>query len=461
MVALSRGLASLALFVAGVDGARVAKKRAAKFTSGTKFIGGVPVANYHAAYGGHSNLATLEADAEEEWILMLKEGATDAQIKSLCQAARKGCKISGHPSEKGVPFLDMKGTEKDVEAVVKASGGAVKFIEPEQILEAIPELDEAEPESKSWGLDRVGAKGRGGNMGEGVSIYILDTGVRSTHQDFGSRASPKVDFTTSDTGDECNGDLNCAADRQGHGTHCAGSAAGTSFGVASKATVYGVKVLGDSGGGGLAGILGSIDYIATNEARPAIGSMSLGGPCPAGFCGLLSVVKDAVDAAVQAGVTIVVAGGNSNSDACGFMPAFVPTAITVGSTDSKDARSYFSNFGKCTDIWAPGSDITSASHEDDTGSKTFSGTSMACPHVAGGAALVLETHPKFSSEQVIDKLLANGAKNYITDLKFNDVNTLLYIDAKGPPPPGNVTAPPQECPGYCVLCFTEACKGCC
>lgn len=298
-------------------------------------------------------------------------------------------------------------------------------------------------------------------MGEGVSIYILDTGVRSTHQDFGSRASPKVDFTTSDSGDECNGDLNCAADRQGHGTHCAGSAGGSSFGVASKATLYGVKVLGDSGGGGLAGILGSIDYIATNEARPAIGSMSLGGPCPGGFCGLLSVVKEAVEAAVQAGVTIVVAGGNSNSDSCGFMPAFVPTAITVGSTDSLDARSYFSNFGKCTDIWAPGSAITSASHEDDTGSKTFSGTSMACPHVAGGAALVLETHPKFSSEQVIEKLLANGAQNYITDLKWDDVNTLLYIDAKGPPPPGNVTAPPKECPGYCFLCLTAACAGCC
>merc|ERR1719507_204662 len=145
--------------------------------------------------------------------------------------------------------------------------------------------------------------------------------------------------------------------------------------------------------------------------------MSLGGQCPLGLCGLFGVVADAVDAAVESGVTIVVAGGNSNSDACGFVPAFVPSAITVGSTDSEDARSYFSNYGRCTNIWAPGSAITSAGHEDDTGSKTYSGTSMACPHVAGGAALVLEQFPEFNAEQVVAKLLANSAVNYITDLK--------------------------------------------
>merc|ERR1719437_12654 len=178
-----------------------------------------------------------------------------------------------------------------------------------------------------------------------------------------------------------------------------------------------------------------------------------------GFCSLFGAVKTAVDAAVESGVTVVVAGGNSNSDACGFVPAFVPSAITVGSTDSEDARSYFSNYGRCTNIWAPGSDITSASHESDTGSVAFSGTSMACPHVAGGAALQLERNPTFKAPQVLEKLLAKAATNYITDLKSGDTNKLLYVAADAPPPPGNVPAEPEpECPGYCVFCWVSACK---
>jgi len=313
-------------------------------------------------------------------------------------------------------------------------------------------------------LNRVGANGRSGPKGQNTHIYILDTGVRTTHQDFGTRAAPGVDFTQDQAGTPvvCNGDLGCAADRQGHGTHCAGSAAGTNYGVATQANVYGMKVLGDSGAGGFAAIVGAIDYMASSDKRPAVGSMSLGGSCPAGFCGLFGAVATAVDTAVASGVTVVVAGGNSNSDACGFVPAFVPSAITVGSTDSTDARSSFSNYGKCTNIWAPGSAITSASHEDDTGAKTFSGTSMACPHVAGAAAMLLQEFPEFKSEEVLEKLLARSAKNYVTDLKFDDVNALLYVAADAPPPAGDVPAPPEpECPFYCVLCITAQCKGCC
>merc|ERR1719203_1967661 len=366
----------------------------------------------------------------------------------------------GHPGKKGVPFVELRGTEKDLEAVILSAEGGVKFAEPDQTLYAIPEFD-AEPASASWGLNRVGANGRGGNQGANTHIYVLDTGVRTTHQDFGSRATPAMDFTDGEP-KECNGDLDCAADRQGHGTHCAGSAGGTTFGVAPKANIFGVKVLGDNGSGGFAAIVGAIDYLASSGARPTVGSMSLGGSCPFGWCGLMGSVKTAVDTAVDAGVTIVVAGGNSNSDACGFVPAFVPSAITVGSTDSNDARSSFSNYGSCTNIWAPGSAITSATHEDDTGSKTYSGTSMACPHVAGAAAIMLEQNPTFRSEQVLEKLLTKAATNYITDLQTGDVNRLLYIASDAPPPPGNVPAEPEpSCPFYCVFCWVDSCKGCC
>merc|ERR1719343_319805 len=174
-------------------------------------------------------------------------------------------------------------------------------------------------------------------------------------------------------------------------------------------------------------------------------------------------MKLAVEKAVESGVTVVVAGGNSNSDACGFMPAYVPAAITVGSTDSLDQRSYFSNYGKCTNIWAPGSAITSASHEDDTGAKTFSGTSMACPHVAGAAAIMLEQNPEYKSAQVLEKLLKNSAVNYISDLKVGDVNNLLWVSPEGPPPPGSEQPPPAgSCPWHgCLLgCGGENCKYC-
>jgi len=457
MVAVSSCLASLAVIASGVSGARITKKRSSNRQESTKFIAGVPVVNYLAAYGGES---LVEESTEGEWLVMMKPGTTDAQIAEICKAYKKGCKLSGHPDKSGVPFIDIKATEKELQAVVEATHGIVKFIEPNQPVSMIPELDVQPGNSGSWGLDRVGARGRGGNEGAGVSIFILDTGVRTTHQDFGGRAVPEVDFTD-ENNKVCNGDLECAADRQGHGTHCAGTAAGTSFGVAPRASVHGVKVLGDNGAGDLFAIIGSIDYLATSDIRPIVGSMSLGGQCPLGFCSIFSAIETAVDAAVAAGVTVVVAGGNSNSDACGFMPAFVASAITVGSTDSLDARSFFSNYGSCTSLWAPGSNITSATHEDDTGAKTFSGTSMACPHVAGGAALILEYFPESNAEQVLERLQARSASSYITDLKVGDTNKMLYIASDAPPPAGNVTAPEPECPSYCLVCWLSACEGCC
>merc|ERR1719199_2459089 len=171
--------------------------------------------------------------------------------------------------------------------------------------------------------------------------------------------------------------MTCAGDAQGHGTHCAGTAAGETYGVAPAAKVKSVKVLSDQGSGSWSWSYYALDWLAQNPTRPAIASMSLGGS------GTQQAMRDAVNAAVNSGVVVVVAGGNSNGDACRFSPAFVPSAITVGSTTSTDARSSFSNYGSCTNIWAPGSDVVSADHRSDTGTRSLSGTSMACPHVSG------------------------------------------------------------------------------
>merc|ERR1740129_1135851 len=196
--------------------------------------------------------------------------------------------------------------------------------------------------------------------GSGSTIFVLDTGVRVSHQEFGGRAVPVLDMTVGDPV-ECNGDLSCAGDVQGHGTHCAGTAGGETFGVAPNAAVRSIKVLSDQGSGSWSWSYYALDWLAVNPTRPAVASMSLGGS------GNQQAMADAVDVAVNAGVTVVVAGGNSNSDACNFSPAFVPAAVTVGSTTASDARSSFSNYGSCTDIWAPGSDVVSASHTSDSG----------------------------------------------------------------------------------------------
>merc|ERR1719476_944376 len=273
-------------------------------------------------------------------------------------------------------------------------------------------------EAATWGLNRVGADSRA-RTGTGVTIYVQDTGVRISHQDFGGRAFSALDVT-SGSPVECNGDASCAADRQSHGTHCAGSAAGETYGVASTAAVGAVKTLSDRGSGARSWQYTAIDWVTVNGARPAVISMSLGGR------GSDPGYSTVIDAAVENGVTVVVAAGNSNSDACNFSPAFAANAITVGSTTSNDARSSFSNYGPCTNIWAPGSSVLSAGVSCDTCSATFSGTSMACPHVSGGAALVLELNPTMKSSAVLQELLGTAVTNVITGLRAGDTNALLY-----------------------------------
>jgi len=379
--------------------------------------------------------------------VLFKSGTSDADIEAFCEGK---CKFQGHPSKQGVPFAEVDGGREQMEAMVAKHSDKIELLEPDSTDELVPEPEDAQPESASWGLERVGT-GRRGRTGQGVHIYVQDTGIRVTHNDFGGRASPSIDIT-SDSLVVCTGDdTRCAGDRQGHGTHCAGTAGGETFGVASEAKIHAVKTLSDQGSGKRSWQMVAIDWITANGERPAVLSMSLGGR------GADPSYTTSIGAATNMGVVVVVAAGNSNSDACNFSPAFERTAITVGSTTSSDSRSSFSNYGTCVQIWAPGSSIVSASASSDTGRRSLSGTSMACPHVSGAAALILAAEPSKAPAKVLQTMYDNGIENIIRGLKSSDTNSLLYVGEGGPPPAP--PAPPAECPFYCGLrlCLLDAC----
>ncbi|OSC53636.1 serine protease, partial [Streptomyces sp. 4F] len=248
----------------------------------------------------------------------------------------------------------------------------------------------------SWGLDRIDQQNRPldssytypDSAGQGVTAYVIDTGVRITHSDFGGRASYGYDAIDND---------NTAQDGHGHGTHVAGTVAGSAYGVAKQAKVVGVRVLDNSGSGTTAQVVAGIDWVARNAAKPAVANMSLGG-------GADSALDAAVRNAIASGVTFVVAAGNESTNASTKSPARVTEAITVGATTSSDARASYSNYGSVLDLFAPGSSITSAWNSGDSATNTISGTSMASPHVAGAAALHLADNPSATPAQVASAL---------------------------------------------------------
>ncbi|AWI30768.1 S8 family peptidase [Streptomyces tirandamycinicus] len=280
----------------------------------------------------------------------------------------------------------------------------------------------------SWGLDRIDQRALPLNQsytypdsaGDGVTAYIIDTGVRITHSDFGGRASYGYDAVDND---------NTAQDGNGHGTHVAATVAGGSYGVAKKAKVVGVRVLNNSGSGTTAQVVAGIDWVTQNAVKPAVANMSLGG-------GADTALDTAVRNSIASGITYAIAAGNSNANASNYSPARVTEAITVGSTTSSDARSSFSNYGSVLDLFAPGSSITSAWHTSDSATNTISGTSMAAPHVAGAAALHLADNRTATPAQVSSALTSAATPNVVGSPGSGSPNRLLYVGTGSTPPPG-------------------------
>ena len=294
---------------------------------------------------------------------------------------------------------------------------AVKYVEQDQPVQASVTQTGA-----TWGIDRIDQRSLPLsttfsylNTGVGVRAYIVDTGIRLTHTDLAGRAVTGYDAVTAGgTANDCNG----------HGTHVAGTVGGTVYGVAKAATLVAVRVLDCAGSGTTAGVIAGVDWVANNHVKPAVANMSLGG-------GASTTLDNAVKNAVAKGVTFAVAAGNGNifgmaQNACNYSPARVPEAITVGATTKTDAKASYSNYGTCVDIFAPGSSVTSAWHTNDTATNTISGTSMASPHVAGVAALYLQSNPGATPAGVASALIAGATTGKVTSPGSGSPNRLLF-----------------------------------
>ncbi len=284
----------------------------------------------------------------------------------------------------------------------------------------------------TWGLDRIDQRDLPLNstytydqMGTTVHVYVLDTGIRATHVEFAGRVG---------NGYTAIADGNGTNDCHGHGTHVSGTIGGTTYGVAKNVTLHPVRVLDCNGSGTVSGVVAGIDWVTTNHVTPAVANMSLGG-------GAATSLDDAVARSAAAGVTYAVAAGNSGDYACNYSPARAPDALTVGATMNTDARASFSNFGTCVDLFAPGYSITSAYYTSDTATAAMSGTSMASPHVAGAAALYLETDPTATPAEVAYAIATLATPNHVTDPGTGSPNLLLYSRFSGGTPAD--TTPPQ------------------
>ena len=353
-----------------------------------------------------------------QYLVVFKDSVTAAQDSRLRQAVTgRGGRVQHHYSA-ALRGFSARLSGAALEHV--RADAAVAYVEQDQIVTVV----DTQLHPPSWGLDRVDQRVRpldasytNPSAASAVTAYVIDTGIRFTHQEFGGRARSGIDTVDND------GD---ASDCAGHGTHVAGTIGGATYGVAKRVNLVAVRVLNCQGSGTFAGVVAGVDWVTANAVRPAVANMSLGG-------GASTALDSAVRNSINSGITYAIAAGNDfGADACNTSPARVLEAVTVGATDISDNRASFSNVGTCLDLFGPGVNITSAWFTGDTATNTISGTSMATPHVAGAAAMVLAANPGLTPGAVRDTLVNTATAGVVVNPGAGSPNRLLYV---GPPNP--------------------------
>ncbi|MEU2024054.1 S8 family peptidase [Streptomyces sp. NPDC016469] len=370
---------------------------------GTPFAGATPAPAMGKVYGADAATAVSGS-----YIVMLDQKADKAEL-----AEEYGGQLKRNYSS-AINGFSASGLSETEAKRLAADPAVSKVVQNKKF-----HIDATQDNPPSWGLDRIDQTETAGDnaytypdsAGEGVTAYVIDTGVRTTHEEFGGRASSGFDAVDND---------DSADDGNGHGTHVAGTIAGSTYGVAKKAKIVAVRVLDDSGSGTTEQVVAGIDWVTEHHQGPSVANMSLGG-------GADEALDAAVRKAIASGVTFAVAAGNESSDAGEGSPSRVPEAITVASSTVDDEQSSFSNYGSVVDLYAPGSDITSSWNDSDTGSHTISGTSMATPHVVGAAAVYLAGHPDATPADVATALTEGATPDAIGNATEGTANKLLKI----------------------------------
>jgi subtilisin family serine protease len=372
----------------------------------------------------HAGGATAVPDS---YIVVLKDdavggkaGTRKAEVNRMAAslAERFGGRV-GHVYGDALNGFEVRLSEQAAKRL--AAHPAVAYVEQNHTVQI-----QATQTNPPWGLDRIDQRNLPLNStynytstGSPVDVYIIDTGIRTTHNEF--RRSDGTSRAV-DGYDAVDGSLP-ASDCNGHGTHVAGTVGGKTYGVAKEARLIAVRVLDCGGSGTWAGVIAGVNWVTSHHqaGKPAVANMSLGGS-------YYAALNTAVANSIADGVTYAIAAGNSNANACNYSPASVPAAITVGATDRTDTRAWFSNYGSCLDLFAPGVGVLSAWHTSDTATATLDGTSMASPHAAGAAARVLHRYPTYTPAQVASYLTSTATTGVVKSPGSGSPNRLLYVD---------------------------------